>query len=102
MASIMVSQDVKDVLSRINPGEENIENNIFVRGLRDLLRECEQELLDLEIKYGFSYEEFKNKLEKGEFGGQFSYPVETDALRWDDLILEKKARLEVIRSIEKM
>jgi len=69
-------------------------------GLRELLRECDEEIMDLEIKYGLSYEEFKSKVDSGECGDPFSYPLEKDAMVWEDLITEKRLRLRVIREVE--
>jgi len=102
MVAISLSQEAKNILSRIIPGEANDTAWIFIRGLRDLLRECEQEILDFEIKYGCSFDEFKTRLEKGEWGDPFSYPLENDAMRWEDLAAEKKVRLEAIRGLEKI
>jgi hypothetical protein len=54
------------------------------------LQACEQELVQLEIKYGLTYDEFRRRLEAGELGNEFAYPLELDAMRWSDLIAEKK------------
>lgn len=66
---------------------------IFNMGLKELLRECDEEIMDLEIKYGTSYEEFKSKLDSCELGDPFSYPLEKDAMLWEDLMAEKRLRL---------
>jgi hypothetical protein len=68
--------------------------------LRGYLEECEKEMLELEIKYGMDYQRFKEKLESGELGDEFSYPLEKDAMRWEDLTAEKKHWLERVRIIE--
>ena len=56
--------------------------------------------MNLEIKYGTFYEEFKSKLDTGEFGDPFSYPLEKDAMMWEDLMAEKRLRLGIIRQVE--
>ena len=56
--------------------------------------------MKLEIKYGTSYEEFKSKLDSGELGDPFSYPLEKDVMLWEDLISEKRLRLGIIRQVE--
>jgi hypothetical protein len=58
--------------------------------IRHHLEACERNLLELEIKYGMDYDAFVEKLEAGELGDEFTYPLETDALRWGDLVAEKK------------
>jgi len=68
--------------------------------LRRYLEECEREMLELEIKYGLDYQRFKERLESGELGDEFSYPLEKDAMRWEDLTVEKKHWLERVRIIE--
>ena len=62
--------------------------------LRRYLEECEREMLD--------YEQFKEKLEGGELGDEFSYDLEKDAIRWEDLIAEKKHWLDHLRAIERL
>lgn len=74
---------------------------IFNMGLKEILRECEQEIMKFEIKYGMPYEEFKSKLDSGELGDPFGYPLEKDTMLWEDLISEKRLRLKLIRQIEK-
>jgi len=66
------------------------------------LEASERERLDLEIKYGLEHEEFKRRLEAGDLGDEFGHELEMDAIRWDDLILEKKhwlQQLNLIRSL---
>jgi len=60
---------------------------------------CERDLLALEIKYGLEYEAFMEKLEAGELGDEFTYLLEMDALRWRDLIAEKKHWLQQLNSM---
>ena len=44
----------------------------------------------------------KEKLERGESGDDFSYELEKDAIRWEDLIAEKKHWLDHLRAIERL
>ena len=68
--------------------------NLLIGEMRHNLEACEQERLALEIKYGLEYDEFKRRLEAGELGNEFEYPLELDAQKWDDLIAEKKHWLQ--------
>jgi len=54
-------------------------------------------MLELEIKYGVSYEEFRGKLAAGELRDEFSYPLEEDAMRWEDLRVEKRHWLDQLK-----
>ena len=62
---------------------------LLLDAVRHNLEACEQERLELEIKYGLEYGEFKRKLDAGDLGNEFEYELETDVMRWDDLIAEK-------------
>jgi len=70
--------------------------------LRRYLEECEREMLELEIKYGLSYEEFRERLAVGELGDESSYPLEEDAMRWDDLRVEERHWLDQLKSVEEL
>jgi hypothetical protein len=84
----------------LGPDPEREVIKIFNLGLKELLRECEEEIMKLEIKYGMSYEEFKSNLDAEKLGDSFSYQMEKDAMLWDDLMAEKRLRLRIIRQIE--
>ena len=68
--------------------------------LRQRIQDCEREILELEIKYGVMYEQFQEQLQAGELGDPFSYPLEQDAMRWDDLVAEKKHWLAELKAIQ--
>jgi hypothetical protein len=55
--------------------------------------------LELELKYGIEYPEFRQKREEGTLGDEFGYALEMDAMRWDDLIVEKQHWLRQLRII---
>lgn len=75
---------------------------LLLHQLRRYLEECEGEMLDLEIKYGLTYDQFKTRLERGELGDPFSYPLEQDAMRWDDLVVEKRQWLSYLKRVESL
>ena len=101
MAMIELSPPLRDTLKRLGELEVNA-LKIFVRGLKELLKECEEEILNFEIKYGVSFEKFRDMSEKGNLGDLFSYPLEKDTMIWEDLMLEKELRLNVIRELEQL
>ncbi len=86
MAMIKLSPPLRDTLKRLGELEVNA-LNIFIRGLMELLKECEEEILNFEIKYGVSFEKFREMLENGDPGDPFSYPLEKDTMIWEDLIV---------------
>ena len=100
MPLIKIEPALKDMIHSLGSDPEIESIKIFNMGLKGLLRECEEEILRLEIKYGMSYEEFKLKLDSGKLGDPFSYPLEKDTMLWEDLIAEKRLRLRIIRQVE--
>jgi hypothetical protein len=58
--------------------------------------------LELEMKYGYPFEIFKDKLTSGQLGDEFSYDMERDAMKWEDLLIEKRNWIEVIKKIENL
>ena len=100
MPLIKIEPALKDIINDLGPDPDIEAVKIFNIGLKELLRECEEEIMKLEIKYGVSYEEFKKRLDAGELGDSFSYPLEKDAMLWEDLMSEKLLRLRIIHQIE--
>lgn len=88
-------QPILDSLTGETPGKKIA--HLFVSEIRCKLEACEQERLDLEIKYGMEYAEFKEQLEAEALGDEFGYELEMDAMRWGDLIAEKQHWLQQLR-----
>lgn len=103
MSVIRVAPQLRPALERLEGDTLNQKLARLISGqLRRYLEECEREMLELEIKYGLSYEEFREKLAARELGDQFSYPLEEDAMRWDDLRVEKRHWLDQLKSVEEL
>ncbi|RLC89441.1 MAG: hypothetical protein DRI37_03785 [Chloroflexi bacterium] len=75
-------------------------SKLLLNEIRRYLKACEQERLELEIKYGLEYTDFQQKLAAGELGNEFEYDLEMDALRWGDLIVEKKHWLQQLNLLK--
>ena len=58
MSLIKIEPALRDMIHGLGSNPETEAIKIFNMGLRELLRECDEEIMDLEIKYGTSYEEF--------------------------------------------
>lgn len=70
--------------------------------IRRNLEACEQERLEMEIKYGMEYHDFEQKVRAGELGDEFGYELETDAMRWSDLIAEKRYWLQQLNLLKEL
>jgi len=99
---IELSPDLKDILKELGIVEEETVLKALTSGFKELLIDCEKDILEFEVKYGLSFEVFKRRLDSGEFGDPFAYPIEKDAMIWEDLIKEKNVRLEALRKMEKL
>lgn len=102
MHLIELSPSLKNVFKGFGAEEEETAIKVLTTGLRELLRECEQEILEFEIKYGMPFEKFKEELDAGKLGDLHSYPLEKDAMVWEDLVKEKQIRLESLRRMERL
>ena len=74
--------------------------HLLMSEIRQHLEACEREQLELEIKHGLEHTEFVQKLQAGELGDEFEYAIEMDALRWDDLVAEKKHWLQQLNLLK--
>lgn len=75
---------------------------VLSREIQRYLLECEEGMLELEIRYGMDYPEFQRSLEGGELGDEFQFQLEMDATRWSDLITEKRHWLSQLRSVSEL
>lgn len=103
MMTIELSPEVRPVLNSI--AGKTLDQKIahLLRSeIRHHLEACERERLELEIKYGLEYVDFERKLEAGELGDEFGYALEMDALRWSDLIAEKKHWLQQLSLLREL
>jgi len=101
MMTIELSPQVGPVLEGIAGETPNQKIAQLLWGeIRRHLEACEREQLELEIKHGLEYAEFVRKLEAGDLGDEFDYPLEIDALRWGDLVAEKKHWLQQLNQLK--
>lgn len=101
MATIELAYHLNPILTQL-PGNTFTQKiaRVLSHEIRRYLSECEQQILELEIRYGLEYQDFRRKLEVGELGNEFSYPLEEDAMQWEDLVIEKKHWLGQLRTLE--
>ena len=99
---IELSQNLKDIFKGFQGKEDDVALSLLYAGLKEFLKKCEEEILELEIKYGMSFEKFKEYLDSGKLGDLHSYPLEKDAMLWEDLVREKQLRLESLRRLEQL
>ena len=101
MTMLTLSPIMKEILEKVGGEPENRAIGLLMSGIKENLKECELEILELETRYGVSFDMFKEKLASGELGDDFLYETEKDCMKWDDLLIEKKKWIEVIKQIER-
>ena len=102
MAILTLSADIKEILEKIGGEPESRAVGLLISGVKENLKGCELDILELETRYGFSFDVFKEKLASGELGNEFSYELEKDCMRWEDLLIEKRNWIDVIKKIERI
>ncbi len=63
------------------------------------LKECNEEILEFETKYGMSFGEFEKAWDKDRIKDKHSHEVEIDYIEWEAIELEKSRWLSVLRKI---
>ena len=102
MSILTLSSPIKEILGKIGGEPESRPLSLLISGIKENLKECELEILEFETKYGFPFEVFKDKLASGGLGEEFSFDIERDAMKWEDLTIEKRSWIEMIRKIENL
>ena len=102
MSILTLSSPIKEILEKIGGEPESRAVGLLISGIKENLKECELEMLELETKYGFPFETFRDRLASGQLGDEFSYDMERDAVRWEDLLIEKRNWIEMIKKIENL
>ena len=102
MSILTLSSPIKEILGKIGGEPESKALRLLISGIKENLKECELEILEFETKHGHPFEIFKDKLASGQLGDEFSYIMERDAMRWGDLLIEKRSWIEMIRKIENL
>jgi hypothetical protein len=102
MSILTLSSPIKEILEKIGGEPESRAVGLLISGIKENLKESGLEILELETKYGHSFEIFKDRLASGQLGDEFSYELERDAMRWEDLLIEKRNWIEIIKKIENL
>jgi hypothetical protein len=80
--------------------EEKIER-LTQETLSSKLRECNEEILKFETKYGMAFEDFKNAWDEDKIPDKRSHEVETDYIEWEAVSMEKNRWLSALRDIRR-
>ncbi|MBM3242147.1 hypothetical protein FJZ31_38235 [Candidatus Poribacteria bacterium] len=96
-ATITISDELLNALRFF--GEANIERQMTAfleEVLLYKLKECNDQLLPFEAKYGMSFSEFDQAWETGRIPNPHCHEVESDYIDWEALEMEKKKILRLL------
>ena len=65
------------------------------------LKECNEEILEFETKYGMSFGEFEKAWDEDGIRDKHSHKVESDYIEWEAIEQEKSRWLSVLRKIRR-
>jgi hypothetical protein len=101
MSPVSLSKDVKEVLDFI-PGKKTEDKivNLIIDVLTFRLRGCEEKIVELEAKYGMTFEEFKESWDGGKIADKHSHRVERDYMEWEGFQMEKKRWLSTLKNFK--
>jgi hypothetical protein len=101
MLAITLPENIVRILDII-PGETREDKlmNLLVENITSKLRECEDQIITFEAKYGMSFEDFEHAWKEGTLGNLFSYPLEKDYMEWEGFYLEKKKWLFLLKQVK--
>ncbi len=102
MSILKLSPSIEDIFKEVGFSPEEKAVEFLVAGIKEYMKECELEILEYETKYGCSFNDINAKIATGEIPDEFTYKIEKDIMRWEDLIAEKQNLLNMFRKIESL
>ena len=101
MSPVNLSKDVKEFLDFM-PGKRTEDKivNLIIDSLILKLRECEEKIVELEAKYGITFEEFKENWNAEKIADKYSHEVERDYMEWEGFQMEKKRWLSILKDFK--
>ena len=74
--------------------------NLLQQRISMQLRECDEQILKYETKYGMNYEQFEAAWKSDEITDRYSHEVERDLMEWEGFVLERKRWLSTLRNLK--
>ncbi len=101
MLPVTLSKDMEKVLNFM-PGKRTEDKiiNLIIDSLSFKLRECEEKIVELEVKYGMTFEEFKESWNTEKIADKYSHRVERDYMEWEGFQMEKKRWLSALKDFK--
>lgn len=101
MKMVELPEEILEKLEQVEGTDfsEKIINLLKQRVLAQL-RECDEQILKYETKYGMDFEQFKSAWEADEIEGKHSHEVERDLMEWEGFVLERQKWLSMLRDLK--
>jgi hypothetical protein len=101
MKTVKLPAEVLESLEQVEGRNftEKIKNLLKQRMLAQL-RECGEQILEYEAKYGMSFEQFETAWKGDEIEDKHSHKVERDLMEWEGFVLERQRWLSMLRGLK--
>jgi len=101
MLPVTLSKGMEKVLDFI-PGKRTEDKiiNLIIDSLSFKLRGCEEKIVELEAKYGMTFEEFKESWNAEKIADKYSHRIERDYMEWEGFQMEKKRWLSALKDFK--
>lgn len=100
MKTISLPKNITELLDmEIIHGKTYVEKieTLALENIGSKLKECNEEILKFETRYGMSFREFGKAWDEGKIRDKHSHEVESDYIEWEAIEMEKNRWLSVLR-----
>lgn len=74
--------------------------NLLRQRILAQLRECDEQILKYETKYGLDFEQFESAWKNNQIENKRSHEVERDFMEWEGFVLERQRWLSMLRELK--
>lgn len=74
--------------------------NLLKQRILAQLRECDEQILKYETKYGMDFEQSQSAWKRDEVEYKHSHEVERDLMEWEGFVLERQRWLSMLRDLK--
>jgi translation initiation factor 2 alpha subunit (eIF-2alpha) len=101
MKTVELPEEILEKLQQVE-GKDFAEKivNLLKQRIFAQLRECDEQILKYETKYGMDFDQFESAWKRDELEGKHSHEVERDLMEWEGFVLERQKWLSMLRGLK--
>lgn len=101
MKTVKLPEGVLEQLDRVEGKDLTAKIiNLLQQRISMQLRECDEQIIKYETKYGMNFEQFEVAWRRDEIPDRYSHEVERDLMEWEGFVLERKRWLSTLRDLK--